>query len=111
MDATAPHRRWFRFSLRTLFVLMTVLGAGLGWLGVQLKWIRDRHQALEKWDNDQHVVNAYEPLSDVEAPWSLRLFGEFGVDGITVEQNQVSEYQKLFPEAEVAVRKRQHSWP
>ena len=27
-----PRRRWFRFSLRTLFVLVTILGGGLGWL-------------------------------------------------------------------------------
>jgi hypothetical protein len=29
---TTPCRRWLQFSLRTLLVLMLVLGAGLGWL-------------------------------------------------------------------------------
>jgi hypothetical protein len=27
-----PRRRWLQFSLRTLMVLLLVLGAGLGWL-------------------------------------------------------------------------------
>jgi hypothetical protein len=27
----APHRRWFRFSLRTLFVVVTVFACWLGW--------------------------------------------------------------------------------
>jgi hypothetical protein len=39
---TAPPRRRFYFSLRTLFVLMTILGLFLGWVGAQLKWIHDR---------------------------------------------------------------------
>jgi len=37
-------RRWFRYSLRTLFVLVTVFCI---WLGVQVKWIGDRHEALQ----------------------------------------------------------------
>ena len=30
MTPTAPKRRWFAFSLRTLFVVMTVVGCYLG---------------------------------------------------------------------------------
>ena len=40
-----PRRRWFRFSLRTLFVVVTVLGC---WLGYQLNWIRERHAVLAR---------------------------------------------------------------
>jgi len=29
----------FRFTLRTMFVLMALVGAALGWVGVQLKWM------------------------------------------------------------------------
>ncbi len=39
----APKRRWLRFSLRTLFVVVTVLGCWLGW---DLKWVNDRQRAL-----------------------------------------------------------------
>ena len=41
--------RRFQFSLRTFLVLLTFLGVALGWLGVQVKWIRDRHEALGKY--------------------------------------------------------------
>ena len=32
MTETKPKRRWFRFSLRTLFVLVTIIGVGAGWV-------------------------------------------------------------------------------
>src|SRR5947209_6373548 len=35
-------RRWLRFSLRTLLLLVLILGVGLGWLGNVI--IRVRHQ-------------------------------------------------------------------
>ena len=38
---TAPKRRWFRFSLRMMFVVVTVFGC---WLGYELNWIRQRHE-------------------------------------------------------------------
>jgi len=31
-----PRRRWFRYSLRTLFVMVTVLGV---WLGIQVLFV------------------------------------------------------------------------
>ena len=34
-----------RFSLRTLFVLVTIIALPLGWVDYQLKWIRQRHEA------------------------------------------------------------------
>jgi hypothetical protein len=41
---TAPKRRWPRFTLRTLFIVVTVFGC---WLAYELNWIRERHQFLE----------------------------------------------------------------
>jgi hypothetical protein len=44
MDANLPKpRRRFRFSLRTMFVLVTALCV---WLGYQLNWIRQRRNVL-----------------------------------------------------------------
>ena len=40
-----PKRRWFRFSLRTLFVMMTVVCC---WLGYELNWIRNRHAFIDR---------------------------------------------------------------
>ena len=45
MDEKQKRRcRWFQFSLRTLLILVTGLRLWIGW---QLKWIRDRHVAIE----------------------------------------------------------------
>jgi hypothetical protein len=41
-----PRRRWFRFSLRTLFVLVTLLGCVMGWVVYSLSWIRQRDELL-----------------------------------------------------------------
>ena len=41
-ETKKPRRRWFRFSLRTFFILITIFGV---WLGVQAKWVRDRREA------------------------------------------------------------------
>lgn len=43
----APKCRRFRFSLRTLFAVVTVAGIILGWIGFQLNWIKERRQAME----------------------------------------------------------------
>jgi hypothetical protein len=58
-DEKPPKRRWFPFSLRTMFVLVTVFCVFLGWLIVQLQWIKNRSDARE-WvlNNRGLVVNA-----------------------------------------------------
>jgi hypothetical protein len=40
----APKRRWFRYSLRTMFIAMT-FGC---WLGYNLNWIQERHTFLRE---------------------------------------------------------------
>ena len=124
---TPTRRRWFRFRLRTLFVLVTVLGVFLGWLGVQLKWIRDRHAAIEwvesinrrvlilsslpntmRWELGGTGIKRY-PWNN--APWGLRLLGEAGVSVFSINSERVTpndralkrlpELRRLFPEAQV----------
>ena len=92
--------RWpqWRFSLRTFFVVLTIFGV---WLGVQVKWIHDRHEALElEWV----CPGAYVDVDYRPAPWSIRLV-EPGVPYISIDPDvaqdpeKVSELKKLFPEA------------
>jgi len=107
---TPPRRRWLRYSLRTLFVLVTVLGVFLAWLTVQLKWIRDRHEALERVDPAWRDV-AEESRSQM--PWGLRMLGEPAHEAIafpeaehsTLEQVEAHgrRLQRLFPEAAIFV--------
>jgi len=97
-----PRRRWPRYSLRTLFVVVTVFGVSLGWLGVQVKWIRDRHDRMNRarW--------AFSVPSHHDAPWSIRILGEKGVSAIVKHDGHSSESRRryhelhqLFPEAEL----------
>ena len=90
--------RWFRFSLRTFFVLLTLVACSAWWLKVQLGWIRDRHDMLQQ--NIHWFAEDY-PEKRPQAPWSLRLFGEPGVVAIGVPYAEHGHVQELFPEAEV----------
>jgi hypothetical protein len=40
---TSPNRRWFRYSLRTLFIVVTIFGIWFGW---NLKTVRERKAVL-----------------------------------------------------------------
>lgn len=104
-DLMKPRRRWFRFSLMTLLVLITLVACGLGWGGAQLKWIRERNFAK------RCGPGAYEPC-DLKTPWQIKLFGAQGYKSIYVPtrwrrdkaevQRQVQKLKVLFPEAEVS---------
>ena len=39
-------RRWFQFGLRTLLIFVVAAGCGMGWLGWQLKIVRERNAVL-----------------------------------------------------------------
>lgn len=101
-----------RFSLRTLFVLITLLSI---WPAYQLNWIRQRRQARE-WltEHGQYWPAAFQlhlPPSNAPphpAPPSLRMFGEKGVyffafipkQGDTYnEEAKIAELKRIFPEA------------
>jgi len=115
---TAPlRRRWFRFSLRTLFVLVAVLGVFLGWLGVQVKWIRDRHEALSwvlkqnglysEWRDGadrqtRHgdtslpmIVARSDESRQLRAPWALRMLGEPSVTIVSFWEDHVPIEEKV----------------
>jgi len=104
-EPTPPRRRWFRFSLRTLFVLVTLMGTFLGWLGVQLKWMRDREATFNH-------GSSFVGFEGNLAPWSIRLLGAPGfrdiyllvddVEHLTdAERANRKRAASLFPEAEV----------
>lgn len=90
MPAIKP-RRWFRFSLGAFFVLLTLFGV---WLGVQVKWMRDRDEARKS----AAVVSNHSNLGS-PAPFALRILGENGVWELMVNPNETARYKRLFPEA------------
>ena len=94
MGETKPKRRWFRFSLRTLFVLVTIIGVGAGWVAHQLNWIRQRHEFLNR-----HPQVYFE--ADRKCPWPLKLFGEKTFKMLIVPSRAEDEAKRLFPECQI----------
>jgi hypothetical protein len=98
MDAK-PHRRWYQFSLRTMFVGMTLACVVLAWVGYSLNWIRQRQQA-----RGSHPFMYWHEWVDPNiplAPDGLWLFGEKSVFQIESNEDDTEVIRKLFPEAEV----------
>lgn len=105
-----PHRRWFRpaFTLRMLFVVVTICGVWLGW---NLYLVRRREAALKYLSAASVVIPASEamPLK----PWrSLPLGWEWlGAKPILKievfkrhqSDRDVAELERLFPEASIIV--------
>ena len=112
----APQRRWLRFSLRGLFVAITIFGC---WLGYQLNWIRQRHAWLAS--PEAKSENFFLTRENDHPPGMLWLFGEPGFDSIHLtmpprkiaregspvltpeEMERARLVQRLFPEAPLAV--------
>jgi hypothetical protein len=121
---TAPKRRWFQWSLRTLFVVVTVVAV---FLAYHINWIRQRdnfivdelaaykrsHPSRDPWPvrNSKGVSG----LRSHRAPGALWLFGEEGlvnvnvrVDGLPAEGLSVRDWERiqlarrLFPEAGIS---------
>jgi hypothetical protein len=91
-----PKRRWFRFSLRTLFLLVTIVGVGVSWVVHQLNWIRERHEFLNR-----HPQFYGEP--DRKCPWPLKLFGERTYEVLTVPSSAEQAAKRLFPESQIKI--------
>ena len=105
-------RRWYQFRLRTLLALVIPLACVLCWLAVQVKWIRERREAVNA--PDRYVDCIAVGPAPAAAPWSLRLLGQPGYGWVYVhvaDEEHLSENDRrlerkarsLFPEAEVVV--------
>jgi hypothetical protein len=120
MNTTPPRRRWFQFSLGTLFVVVTLFAA---FLAYNINWIRQRQEALAHIAAGSYVTAGTltdirsEPSQrlleknpttapDIKSPWSIRLFGEPGVASIVVYgpdgSSAAENLRRLFPEASVS---------
>jgi len=108
MMRALPRRRWFQFSLRTMFVVVTVFAVWLGW---QLKIVNER-QAFLLWV--ENTGGVYGPVvansGHQDQPqiqfWRIWL-GDFGVIVIGLgkqfenDQGKAEEARQLFPEADI----------
>ena len=116
---TAPKRRWFRFSLRTLFLSLALLSLLFGWVAWNLKWKRERGEMATQ----GHVIVGHAgnfPVSYVQnwkrsrdLPFGLRLVGTLQVQEIVLTdrlgyrwtEDDRRRYQAAFPEVIVKLEK------
>ena len=109
----ARPERWPQWSLRGIFLLVTLLSVSLGWLGAQLKWIRDRHDLIKSTESIR--VSLFPPPPAVRAPWSIHILGESGYESLVIgvkyeespsaeEEELGSKMESLFPEAIVGYK-------
>ena len=109
-NPTPKSRRWFKwswltFSLRTMFVVVTVFAVWLGW---ELKYVRDRKAALDLLTQSGGTTVIYGTLSNpvslpVPIPWWRRLLGDEGIPYLlfpaTWTDEECNHAIQLFPEA------------
>jgi len=107
MTTSAPlRRRWFRYSLRTLFVLVTVFCV---WLGVQVKWIHDRREVVRLGTVDGIQIVAFDSGSPFASRVGISREPPFQSVGIltTGDGNRdlaaQRTLQSLFPEARIFI--------
>jgi hypothetical protein len=101
----APKRRWFRYSLRTLFVVVTVFGV---WLGFQLKTVRDRRD-LTDWLSDHNGLTDVSKDQTKIAIWR-RWMGDRAFDTVLLDRHarmpkgvDLVYIRDTFPEARLGI--------
>jgi hypothetical protein len=112
-------RRWFSFSLRTLLIVMTVLGCVLGWFEWRLKIVRQR-ESTRKWLDDlggfvlsEKPTHRYEIVpqtyrsydSSREPSWLRKKLGDLTIRVVdlppALTENQRKMIEDVFAEAEM----------
>jgi len=116
MTEAKPKRRWFRFSRRTLFVLVTVFCV---WLGNQVSSDHQRKQLLSRLDSAVHGFPTYKTVNKNDQPfvlngdfatpaelqpsWIRRAFGDQFIPIICLPESmspeEVGEFKSSFPES------------
>jgi hypothetical protein len=116
MTEAKPKRRWFRFSLRTLFVLVTVFGIGAGVFLFQkeARLVHQRRQFVAKLETEaknlkglSDAIAEPSPLKNPDRTLSpiRKYLGDHNYSRIVLplsySQTDVDQAVVLFPEAEI----------
>ena len=84
-----------RYSLRTLFVLITLISLPLAWFAYNLNWKRERDRFAETYHCG--LLMMYSPA---KTPWPLKLLGAIQADYLlNVPKDRIEEAHALFPES------------
>jgi hypothetical protein len=110
----APKRRW-SYSLRTLFVVVTVVGC---WLGYELNWIRERHEFVNEQEGLRRAKDwrgeESGPRASANAPDLLWLFGEQGIGafGVLIAVDRLDQFDDGFDwQSHETMRTARHLFP
>lgn len=119
---TSPRRRWFRFSLRTMFVLVTLVAATIGWLGREWRIVQVRKAILREIERlepaaidpsvEQQESRNSDPLYDprqwdsIRVSTIRRLLGDESVIELLLPRASdrllIERTENAFPEADLA---------
>ncbi len=86
-----PKRRWFRFSLTTLFLAMTLAAAPMIWLSVQISAIRSR---------DKLVNGEYAEINGERVP-TIRIWGGGRWKDLPWIWRQLDPYLGIYPHGRI----------
>ncbi len=102
MNDVPTTRRWYRFSLRTMLVLVTLVCIVTAWIAHNRHVIQERREFLET-----HQIEVIEAeLFPPSIPFPRRLLGDHGRWILNAEsQEDLESAKRLFPEAMVRLRK------
>ena len=95
-----PQRRWYQFSLRSFFVVITLFGIWLGW---ELYWFKTRHD----WLAAKNYLAAFPAAGARKVPHPqlvIALFRQEAISQILLDnasEAEVARVRRLFPEADV----------
>jgi hypothetical protein len=108
-----------QFSLRTLFVVVTILALPMGWLAWNAWQVRQRERFQQRFGEDEVMGIRRVRLVGEEAtpPLIWRLFGAKPEDRINLSRekftdDEIQQIEALFPEADICISDH-HSfgWP
>lgn len=98
MTEIKPKRRWFRFSMRTLLIVMTLLCVGIGW---KMNQVRNLRRAVAEAQRLGATISYFHELDATTSPaeppgpkWLRRIFGDDffeEVDQIQIYNDQAND--------------------
>jgi hypothetical protein len=104
IDGPRAKRRWLRFSLRTLLVVLALVGFAVGWIAQGKQKVSERIRFAQR-----PGTVFYAPGKNAKAlPWNWKLFNPVPVDMVWISAGYFTEkdlkwVRDLFPEAKVDI--------
>ena len=114
-EGPKSRRRWFQFSLRTLFVAITLAGLVLSWIMWNVRQVQMRERATRYIVT--HFGNVIEGTSDrpwKSLPFMWQLLGAKPVELVRLGHSYFSDEDRdqiarLFPDADVSYDSHDHA--